>query len=116
MSDQAASTIASIQEQAAALDRGLLQLSQEIAGAGKDEARAAFLGVFRTITRLAEAARPLIAACPVCHGTQGGGELEQVNKLSGVWTRPECATCRELSKMIGAVDEVARKLDRTARR
>lgn len=110
MSEAVQASISSVQELASSLDREFITLAQGMEAADSDTARSVLLTVYRALFRLAEAARPLAAACPACRASGGAGEYEQVNKLSGVWTRPECPNCRELSHLITAVETAARKV------
>ena len=110
MSEQAESTQASIHEHVSALDHEFVRISESIGSASANDARATMLSVYRALVRLAEAAGALTAACPACRAAGGPSNYEQVNKLSGVWTRPECPSCRELTRLIKAVEKVSRKV------
>ena len=109
MSDQITASLSSVHDHASALDREFLNIAKALGQADATTARTAMLGVWRALHRLAEAAKPITAACPACQKAGGKRKYEPVNPFSGVWSRPECATCRELSQLIGAAEEVARK-------
>lgn len=109
MTDRVTASMSTVQDRAAALDRDFLELAQALDQATPPAARAAMLGVWRVLSRLAEAAKPIKAACPGCRASEGKGEFEPVNEFSGVWSMRECATCRELSQLIAAVEKAARE-------
>lgn len=92
------------------MDREFLQIAKELPSTDVAAARATIMGVYDALERLAEAAKPIVAACPACKAAGGKGRYEAVNEFSGVWSRPECPTCRELSQLIAAVDALATKL------
>jgi len=104
-----------IHEHTSALDREFIKLAGDVRGQKAADARDSMLAVYRALTRLADAARPITAACPTCNAPEDQGEYQPVNKLSGVWTLPECPTCKELASAIAAIDKVARKSPATAR-
>lgn len=108
MSNEIDASLCSIRDHASALDHEFLQIAQALRQADPATAHTAMLSVHRALQRLAEAARPITAACPACQKAGGKRKYEPVNPLSGVWSRPECPTCRELSGLIAAVESVIR--------
>ena len=109
MSDAISESMGSVAEHVSALDREFVKIAQEVADADEDQARVAMQGVFRSLSRMAEAARPIIAACPTCKAARVDPNYEQVNKYSGVWVIPKCKTCRDLGKMIAVIEKSARE-------
>ncbi len=112
MSDALDATLQALQQHSSAIDRELLRLAEKVGGADDGRAAAAMSAVERCIQRVAEAARAMRAACPVCKKAQAAIQFEAVNKFSGVWSLPDCAACRGLARLIGAVEKAAR--DNTA--
>ena len=110
MANEITASLASIQDHTSALDRELLRIAEALRQADPSTARPAILAVYRALHRLAEAAQPITAACPACREAGGKREYKAVNPLSGVWSRPECSTCRELSHLITAAEGVAQKV------
>ncbi len=110
MANQRTPSLSSVRDHASAMDREFLKIAKALRQTDLAGARTTMLGVYEALHRLAEAAKPITAACPACQAAGGKGQYEAVNEFSGVWSRPECPTCRELSQPIGAVDNLARKM------
>ncbi|MEP0848182.1 MAG: hypothetical protein HRF50_15335 [Phycisphaerae bacterium] len=108
MSSSIDPVVQSIQQQASALDRDFARLAPLLEKASDSDAGAAMKAIVRSLHRLAEAARAVRNSCPTCRKADANLSFEAVNKLSGVWSLPECNTCRPLARIIGAVEKAAR--------
>jgi hypothetical protein len=114
MSDQTSAALTTLSEHVSAIERDFLELSKLLERLDEPKGRTVILAAFRTLQRVAEAARPVRAKCPRCGRPDAKMEYEAVNKLSGVWKLPECPTCRELAGVIAAVEKAARTAATTA--
>lgn len=108
MSDQISTTLASMAEHLSALEQDFLQVGRLLEGMDEARGRPLLLAVQRAIGRVAESARAVKSKCPRCKRPDAKMEYEAVNKLSGVWTLPECPTCRELVQVVVAVEKATR--------
>lgn len=63
--------------------------------------------VYRALMQLIREAEAVRNFCPACSGPNARMQWEAVNKLSGVWKRPQCDECRPLSELLTAAEKVA---------
>src|SRR5215470_5299121 len=66
MSDQTSAALTTLSEHVSAIERDFLDLSKVLDKLDEPKGRTVILAAFRTVQRVAEAARPVRAACPRC--------------------------------------------------
>lgn len=104
-----------IQQHTSALDRELARIAPMLAEATESQVAGVMSAAVRAIQRLADAARAVRNACPVCRKAEAATRFEEVNKFSGVWSLPDCPTCRGLARLIAGVDKAIREAPATGR-
>jgi hypothetical protein len=110
MSTAIASTLLSLNEHLAAVERDFVTLGRQMDQASESDGRSALLGAFRAVERIAEGAQAVRSKCPRCSRPDPAMEYEAVNMHSGVWKLPQCPTCRELSQLMSAIEKATKNV------
>ncbi|MGE0479431.1 MAG: hypothetical protein AB7Q17_03060 [Phycisphaerae bacterium] len=89
------------------LENRLSKLADALVDAKPEQGPVAMGETVRALLRIVTAAKRIRKMCPACNRPDAKKVYVAVNKLSGVWRRDECPTCKDLAAVIHAFEKAA---------